>query len=957
MNKAEQSVVLCIIMLFAVLFSCLEASAYPRDVKWKQVKTEHFRIMYSERQRNVVQHVAGMVESIHQEMSRFFEFTDTIKTDVVLTDHIDTFDRFNLEVVRKLPGKLIVLHLGDRTAGAPSFDLPAKEWLVIQFIYQYSSIMRHEMDSRFRSILSNVYPDLGFSGWMDGGMALYMMAYLQGSSGRSPYLDMLIRTDILEATLEDLKERAATGYQTWPGDIGLFLYGYSFLRYLSDSYGVELVAKLNQTLGDTVPQPFEKDVFTTVYGKDFETLQQEWLSNTYAFYQTQIQEIQQRPLSHSQPLSDSGYFTGFPVFSPDGQYLYYIEDTPHDTRALVQLRLEDRKKIRLKEGNFSGSFSISSDGQRIYFCKADLYKAYYQRSDLYMLDLATRKVKRLTRGARAFDPAISPDESVLVYVTTSLGDMKLMQMNLESGETSTLFAASERRQVRQPAFSADGARIAVQFLGVDGRQDIYVMNRDGTEAIPILVDYAVDASPSWGLNDEHLFFNSDRSGVPNIFAYSFSEQRLYQVTNVLTGAFDPTTSRDGSLLAFTEYSSKGMDVHLIELAPQQWFAAPPVSQLSSPMVPERFIPIETGSETRYKALPTLWPAIFPLWGRDEDGLQLGLNFSGEDILDRDAYSLSLLYGIESTRLEVELQYVNNRFYPLLALTAYDRSDVYANLFRDVHGNKEDYWERQQGGGIEVGIPLYRTLRTDLYMTIQYDYQEISSLIHLEELSPPFPDEGSLGGVSGRFILKSFERPRFSISPEAGILTSGRYRRYDEIFGSDYNIDEVVGDLDLFVPLPLRHHVLFLRGAGGLSDGDTLQQGMFQLGGFLVDFETELIYEPKFFLRGYPRNAFSGDHFVLGTAEYRFPIWYIQDSTLNGLLFWNSIAGGLFVDAGYAWEDVRQDVDMKYSVGGEFTLNIGYRYGRLPLGINVGVAHGFDEYEGTTQVYFRFYLNR
>ena len=133
--------------------------------------------------------------------------------------------------------------------------------------------------------------------------------------------------------------------------------------------------------------------------------------------------------------------------------------------------------------------------------------------------------------------------------------------------------------------------------------------------------------------------------------------------------------------------------------------------------------------------------------------------------------------------------------------------MYSELFRDARGNSKDHWERQKGGGLEIGLPLYRTRKTDFYLTARYDYQQIESLMKPYELQPPLPDEGTLGSVSSRVIWKFLSQHRFSISPESGFLTSVRYRRYDEMFGSDFNIDEVTGDLNLFIPTPFRHHVL------------------------------------------------------------------------------------------------------------------------------------------------------
>ena len=92
-----------------------------------------------------------------------------------------------------------------------------------------------------------------------------------------------------------------------------------------------------------------------------------------------------------------------------------------------------------------------------------------------------------------------------------------MQLDLESGDHSVLLTLPDHAQIRQPAFSSDGARLAVQIVGTDGKQDLYIMDRDGGNVRPLMEDYAVDASPVWGPEDRYLFFNSDRFGVPNIF--------------------------------------------------------------------------------------------------------------------------------------------------------------------------------------------------------------------------------------------------------------------------------------------------------------------------------------------------------------------------------------------------------------------------------------------------------
>ena len=237
--------------------------------------------------------------------------------------------------------------------------------------------------------------------------------------------------------------------------------------------------------------------------------------------------------------------------------------------------------------------------------------------------------------------------------------------------------------------------------------------------------------------------------------------------------------------------------------------------------------------------------------------------------------------------------------------------------------------------------------------MEYEYRKLSDLSQDKvEVEIPEPDLGVLSDVAAALVWKRFNRYRYSISPESGFLSYLEYKKYDEALGGDYNIDAVSGDLRLFINSFFQHHVFFLRGAGGYSQGDQLTQGTFQLGGYFFQVQSDVLSKPVFYLRGYDDRTFRGDRFVLGSAEYRFPLWYVEHSTLNGLLYWNNIAMTLFVDAGDAWDNETRDMKTNYGAGGELNLNVGYWYGKIPVKFDIGVAYGFDEVYGETRIYFR-----
>ena len=460
--------------------------------------------------------------------------------------------------------------------------------------------------------------------------------------------------------------------------------------------------------------------------------------------------------------------------------------------------------------------------------------------------------------------------------------------------------------------------------------------------------------PVWGSNDDSLFFSSDHTGVPNIFAYSWQDQTVYQVTHVLTGAFDPAVSPDGKQLALEYYTAQGMEIHLVSLDRADWQAIPvdvasPARSFTSPSSQS----LER-TESGYNPFPSLVPDYLPALGEDEEGPQLGLSLTGQDHLEQHTYGVTLLYGLDSQRVEVEAEYLNDQFYPTIRVFGYDRSELYSDLFWNTRGGEEDYWERQQGGGFDLMIPVFRSRRSDWYVTAGYEYTLLDNLTELNEFLAPLPDDGTLASVSAGLLVKSFDQYRYSISPESGVFAILEYERNDELFGSDFNIHKAVGEVNVYLNSLFRRHVIALKAAGGLSDGDTLTQGVFQLGGYGFGLETDLWYEPQLFLRGYETNSFAGDRVAVGAVEYRFPLWFPQHTFWGGRIFWDSLAAAVFFESGDAW-DHADDPEFTSSVGAELLMQYGFRYGQLPLRFGLGFAHGFDDDQGESQLYFTLKL--
>ena len=152
--------------------------------------------------------------------------------------------------------------------------------------------------------------------------------------------------------------------------------------------------------------------------------------------------------------------------------------------------------------------------------------------------------------------------------------MSLMQMDLDSKAITPLWETDDHTQMAHPVFSSAGSQLTLSAWVEGGFQDIYTMNSDGSNRRALTFDKATDSSPAWSPDDAYIFFHSDRTGVPNIFAYHLETNALYQVTNVLTGAFNPAVSPDNEHLVFEFYSSNGLDIHMADIDRKAWHVTP-----------------------------------------------------------------------------------------------------------------------------------------------------------------------------------------------------------------------------------------------------------------------------------------------------------------------------------------------------------------------------------------------
>ncbi len=934
-----------------------ESRLDPR-LNWSTLETPHFSILFHDGGDVIAARAATIAEEVHQLLSPDLLWQPAEKTRLILADVSDAANG----LATPFPFNRIIIYL--RSPLEEPFSITDNEdWLRIVIIHEYAHILHLDNVQQGPAILRRIFgrlyfPNLFQPNWLIEGLATYEETALsQGGRGRSSYTEMLLRTAVLTGTFPDLAQ-GATSPDSWPGGELPYLYGVKFYQYLVAKYGPTLPGALSQRYaGRSLPFMVDSTA-RAVFGSTFKAEWLHWQQQLQREYEAKALELTALGLTEITTLSSDGGYTLFPSLAPAGDRIAYSNRTADRSSSLILAGADgshSRPLLRRAVTPESAAIAWLPDGSGLIYAKLerDRYDNLY--SDLYRYDLSSGAETRLTHGLRTGSPDLSAvGHEILCTVAHSQGN-RLTVVTLDGQVKRYLSPEGDPRLFATPRWSPDGNKIAVAVKEPDGRFLLQLLDPDGALLATLPEGGAINASPAWSRDGEFLFFTSDRGGIFNIHAYRLAGGALFQVTNLLGGAFSPQASPDGQSLLFVNYGPAGFDLARLPLRPEEWQSLLPETEASSMVASES----ESSSAPAHPVRPySPWSDLrprywLPWFGVDELGTQLGLYTSGNDAVDRHSWAAAATYGLKTHRPAYSLLYRYEGWTPTLQLLARDEAIAYADFFTFSTGAKESYWERRRSLGLDLIFPGAGL----------WSRQELSTGLHYQDFAaaadPPSsfipPEEGQLASLRFAYSFTNSVRPPKAISPEEGRALTVAAEISAAGLGSDFSRRKYTLDWHEFTILPWgAHQVLATRLFGGLAQGDLLAQRAFQVGGdspgdLLLGLDNENLS-----LRGYPLNALRGQRVLLAGAEYRLPLLNLEQGIGNGPLYFRRLHGAIFVEGADVYDEGGVTInDFRTAAGAELRcdLDLGYR---LPLTLRLVVAKGFDQ-GGEGQGYLTLWL--
>lgn len=737
--KQIKIILLSVLVLFPVLafgqlYNPLNYNAFvinrPAGLDWKEINTDHFRIIFPNGEDSLAYRSAAILESHYAEAHKLTG--GSLKNfPVILTNYNDLSNGFVNSVnfrseidLAAIKGKGMNPQSGDWLETVLPHELIHATHFNIQIPWKEKKIS-------LPNIISIISPDLArtFHGFPPYGLHEGLAVYYETESvapmgGRGNYTFSNNRFNSNFGS----KDRWNMGQTLIPSDYTQpfnrhYISGYTFIDWLHNEYGDDISR-------DVIRYHYHN--FFMGYGFALRQKTGNWPGKLYRLYEEDLKEYERNRRSQiaenttERSVFIDTPFSGEEVHAPkwidehrllfygsfyNGRVGFYSYDHRTGSFSLI--------KETFGVGDFN--YEIDDDGLFYYssYYRDPLYRGVY-KTDLRSINLNTGETERLTKDARIYAPTSNGNR--LLGLQTKGSGAQIVEV-FENGETQVLKTFQNTLPVSLQ-FNPNNTEELAVILNQRGVQALWVTTLDtfseDLDREPTLA--FKDASihdPEWHPTEHKLMFTMDAPPAMNVYEYDLDTKEITQLTGSVYNAFEASYSPDGQRIAYVIQNVNERKIAMLDRAD---FLNRKVSdsalltgselqeELHRPLLGSSLIDsVRNNEKTSYKrGLSWLKPrVIFPVFEEKAKTYQSGVSISSIDPLSSQAYSVELT-GIQN-RLWYDVTYTTKSFYPGARLSAYSDPQFFAT--RDPNTD-EIFSLMRQDRGFGLTLPFSYAFRSD-----------------------------------------------------------------------------------------------------------------------------------------------------------------------------------------------------------------------------------------------------
>ena len=536
----------------------------PSSVRWRQINTEQFHVIYPEEFEKEAQRISFVFEKVYQYGWKTLNFQPR-KISVIL--HTRTANSNGL--VAWAPRRIELFT-------TPNQQIYAQDWLEQLSLHEFRHLVQldkiqHELPVLVKAILgeqatalvTGVYLPFWF---LEGDAVVTETALSKNGRGRMASFSMEYRAQMIgkgkytfdKAYLGSFKDFVPDHYR-----LGYFMVAKTRAKFGPEVWenGLRKIGKRPFSLTPLNSTMKKKTGFGAkqLYSGIFDELRQNWMDELY-----------HRPIDSIRSVSpNKKLYTNYlyPEVCSDSVIFAYRTSIDDIGRFVLIAPGKSEKVIFTPGSVYDESVSLRKNLVIWAERRADIRWSHADRSVIQVYNIDTRSVHQIKPENKLFSPVISPDlKSFAAVEVDPENDFYLSVFDLETGKRKKQYKTSDNQYFFTPCWDETGEKLFVVCLSSKGKYlASFNLNTNQLEALTPCT-FANLKNPHYSKGK--IVFAADFSGTDHLYSLDTKSGKVFQIASVSFGADYPSLSKNGDQLFFSNYTSGGYQIARLNLLNQ-----------------------------------------------------------------------------------------------------------------------------------------------------------------------------------------------------------------------------------------------------------------------------------------------------------------------------------------------------------------------------------------------------
>ncbi|MGV8139504.1 MAG: TolB family protein [Mangrovibacterium sp.] len=530
----------------------------PGGIKWKEINTSHFQLIFPEGYEPRAQKLARTMEAVYA---------------------------YGYATLNHAPGKIsVILHTRTVTSNGlvawspkrvefyttPNQKIYAQDWLEQLAVHEFRHVVQmdkvqKELPVIFRILFGEqaaaavVGAYLPF--WFIEGDAVMTETTLSKSGrGRLPAFLMQTKAQVVEKGLFSYDKASLGSYKDFVPD--RYKFGYWFTGTIREQFGTKV---WSEVLEELAGKPLSVNPVNRVlkqqtgFGKEdlYKRIFHEYLGK----WKKEIASLEISDYKNISLQNDS-YINYRYVNALNDSSFIALRESRDDIDRIVMVK-SGRESVVTTPGPVLEE-SMSVTGNLIIWAeyRTDIRWEHADRSVIVVYDMKNQTRKEFRYKFNLLSPVIAPDMKSFVAVEADFSNnYQLAVFDLKTGKKLAGYATPDNQYFLTPTWDPLAKVIYFSALSSAGKYLGSLTTATGQFCMLTQPDYHDIRNPKF--RDGNLYYTSAKTGIDNIFCLNLQKGETSQVTSVPFGADYPSVT--GTRIFFSNYSSTGYGVSVQNL--------------------------------------------------------------------------------------------------------------------------------------------------------------------------------------------------------------------------------------------------------------------------------------------------------------------------------------------------------------------------------------------------------